>query len=201
MASQFDGIFLVFPVPSSWLKFWLLPQKINKWNKRDNEWWTHVADTIHWWAGSSSDNRPGTHHPFGGIQSLELQQIHRWFLQRGMYFIDKRIRWNLLSALQLLKSKWSNLCAKTCSWNRNTDDTCLSIPSFFLYHEVRDCYFVSLLMLIFIVHRPNKFTLSSMIGIFHHLRDFSWEKVNRLSNMEHISTIFIDVLSSNIFIF
>ena len=72
---------------------------------------------------------------------------------------------------------------------------------FFLYHEVRDCYFVSLLMLIFIVHRPNKFTLSSMIGIFHHLRDFSWEKVNRLSNMEHISTIFIDVLSSNIFIF
>ena len=67
---------------------------------------------------------------------------------------------------------------------------------FFLYHEACECYFVSLLMLIFIVH-----TLNSMIGIFHHLRDFSWEKVNRFSNMEHISTIFIDVLSSNIFIF
>ena len=56
-------------------------------------------------------------------------------------------------------------------------------------------------MQIIIVYRPNKFKLSSLIRIFHNLKDFSREKVNRLPNMEHISTIFMDVLSSNVLIF
>ena len=66
---------------------------------------------------------------------------------------------------------------------------------------ILQCYFTVLPMQIIIVYRPNKFKLSSLIRIFHNLKDFSREKVNRLPNMEHISTIFMDVLSSNVLIF
>lgn len=43
-----------------------------QWNKRDNERWTHVADTIHRRTGSFTHNWLGTRHPPGGYQSLEL---------------------------------------------------------------------------------------------------------------------------------